>query len=110
MTDTIVKRSALFRLRAHFAGDGIIRGLLLLLRFLYCRIYQLRFRKCGSFFIRGPFLIRGAKYISIGSLRAGDRISIHAVERYGNQSFQPAITIGNDVCFSMTSTSDALTA
>lgn len=100
MTGSGETRSALSRLKAHFQGDGFIRGTWLALRFLYCRLYQVRFSKCGSFFVRGPFLIRGAKYISIGSLRAGDRISIHAVDRYGAQSFTPTITIGDGVHFS----------
>jgi acetyltransferase-like isoleucine patch superfamily enzyme len=93
-------RSAVARLRAHFQGDGLLRGSWLMLRFLYCRIYQRGFKECGSFFIRGPFTIRGAKYISIGSLRAGDRVAIYAVDRYLDQSFKPAISIGSGVCFS----------
>jgi len=88
------------RLKAHFVSDGIFRGLWLALRFIYCRLYSIRFKKCGSFFIRGSFLIRGAKHISIGSLRAGDRIWIEAVESYQAQTFQPELVIGNDVFLS----------
>jgi lipopolysaccharide O-acetyltransferase len=94
-----VKRSALQRLRTHFQANGLGGGTWLALRFLYCRIYGLRFRTCGSFFIRGSFYIRGNRHISIGSLRAGDRIRIEAVERHGDQDFQPSITIGHGVCF-----------
>jgi acetyltransferase-like isoleucine patch superfamily enzyme len=100
MTGPGIQRSLLARLRAHWEWYGLFGGMWLGLRFVYCRFYQLRFRKCGSFFIRGPFLIQGAKYISIGTLRAGDRISIDAVDRYLTQSFKPTITIGNGVCFS----------
>jgi lipopolysaccharide O-acetyltransferase len=100
MMETGREQNALERLKIHFQGDGFFRGTWLALRFLYCRLYQVRFRKCGSFFVRGRFLIRGAKYISIGSLRAGDRIFIHAVDRYRTQSFTPTITIGNGVYFS----------
>ncbi len=100
MTEPGTKQSALARLKAHFQGDGVVRGLWLVLRFVYCRLYQIRFRECGSFFIRGPFSIHGAGHISIDSLRGGDRISIWAVDRYLDQSFQPTIKIGNGVCFS----------
>lgn len=99
MMNTSAKRTIHSRLKIHFQSEGFLQGIWLALRFIYCRIYSLRFKKCGSFYIRGEFTIRGAKHISIGSLRAGSRIWIDAVERYRDQSFQPDITIGKGVCF-----------
>ena len=100
MTEAIVKRGPLYRLMALYRGEGAWSGLLLTLRFIYCWFYRFRFESAGSFFIRGSFRIRGARYISIGTLRAGSRIDIEAVDRYGTQSFSPRISIGRGVCFS----------
>ena len=100
MTKLVVKRGSLSRLMALYRGEGVWSGLLLVVRFIYCWLYRFRFESAGSFFIRGHFRIRGARHISIGSLRAGSRIDIEAVERYGAQTFTPRISIGRGVCFS----------
>jgi lipopolysaccharide O-acetyltransferase len=100
MTEPIVKRSSLSRLVALYRGVGVWPAVLLSVRFMYCWLYRFRFESAGSFFIRGHFSIRGARHISIGTLRAGNRIDIEAVERYGGQTFSPRISIGRGVCFS----------
>lgn len=100
MTEPIAQRNPISRLAAIFRGEGVCSGLLLTMRFIYCWLYRFRFESAGSFFIRGTFRIRGARHISIGSLRAGRRIDIEAVERYSSQTFAPRISIGRGVCFS----------
>ena len=100
MSETNATRSPLSRLIALYRGEGAWSALLLTVRFIYCWLYRFRFESAGSFFIRGPFRIRGAQNISIGTLRAGSRIDIEAVERYGTQTFSPRISIGQGVCFS----------
>jgi len=99
MNDT-AKRSAFAKLKELFLGEGLLGGISLLARFLYCRIYSLRLKNCGSLLIRGKFSIRGGNFISIGSLQAGSRILIEAVERYHGQQFQPELSIGKRVFFS----------
>jgi acetyltransferase-like isoleucine patch superfamily enzyme len=85
---------------AFYRAEVSLSGLWLAMRFVYCWLYRFRFERVGSFFIRGSFRIRGAWDISIGTLRAGNRISMEAVEFYGSQSFSPKISIGKGVCFS----------
>lgn len=94
------RRSAFAKLNELFRGEGFFGGVFLLVRFLYCRIYSLRLKSCGSLLIRGKFSIRGEKFISIGSLQAGNAILIEAVERYHGQEFQPELSIGKRVFFS----------
>ena len=100
MTEVLARRSAVARLMALYRAEGALSGLWLAMRFIYCWLYRFRFESAGSFFIRGPFRIRGARHISIGTLRAGNRIVMDAVEFYGSQSFSPKISIGYGVCFS----------
>lgn len=100
MTEVVAQRTTLSRILALYQGEGVWSGTWLAFRFIYCWFYRFRFESAGSFLIRGPFRIRGARYISIGTLRAGSRIEIEAVVRYGTQSFSPKISIGKGVCFS----------
>lgn len=100
MNETAPRRTAISRMTTLYRAEGLFPGIWLAMRFLYCWLYRFRFESAGSFFIRGQFNIRGARHISIGTLRAGNRINIEAVERYGAQSFAPHISIGRGVCFS----------
>jgi acetyltransferase-like isoleucine patch superfamily enzyme len=88
------------RLMSYARAEGMYGMGLFAVRFLYCSVFRHRFKAAGSFFIRGSFTIRGAKYISIGSLHAGRRIIIEAVDEYQSQRFRPCISIGRGVCFS----------
>lgn len=88
------------RLAGYVRVEGLFHSALIATRFLYCWFYKQKFKGSGSFLIRGSFVVRGAKFISIGSLRAGTRILIEAIDEYQSQRFKPEIVIGCGVCFS----------
>jgi len=87
MTETSAKRSFASRLKALYRSEGIFSGIWLALRFFHCWIYRFRFAKADSFFIRGMFSIRRAKYISIGTLRAGTIAQIEDVRKLFSYSY-----------------------
>lgn len=80
--------------------DGFLDSIEILLsleRALVIRIfYRKRLQSVGT-----GLRIRGAKFITFGDRVCLGRFNwIEAVTRYGNQTFTPKITIGNDVAFS----------
>lgn len=88
------------RLAGYVRAEGVLPSALIAARFLRCWFYKRKFKRSGSFLIRGSFRIRGAKFISIGSLRAGTRILIEAIDEFQSQRFTPEIVIGHGVCLS----------
>lgn len=49
--------------------------------------------------IRGPFIIKNPQYISIGeNFSSLHNLRLEAWDRYGNDSFTPQLTIGDNVC------------
>ena len=61
--------------------------------------YKSQFKACGEEFIIGSsYMINGMKYISIGdNFYSGDHLRLEAIDQYAGVSFNPELTIGNNV-------------
>lgn len=58
-----------------------------------------RFQRCGSLMFMGEYQLSGAANISIGTLSAGKRFRMEAINFFPDRSYTPSIIIGEHVSF-----------
>ncbi len=79
-------------------SKGIIFLFIMLIKRIYFLMYGRKFKESRGFFLKKGYVVSGHKYISLGKkFNAGYALRLEAISSFGEQEFEPTLTIGDNV-------------
>jgi lipopolysaccharide O-acetyltransferase len=83
---------------AIIVSKGFIFLIQMLLKKVFFFVYERKFKESNGIFLKHGFMVSGHKFISLGkNFRAGSSLRLEAICEFSGQTFEPIITIGDNV-------------